>query len=340
MNIQYNKWLDIVFSHTYFKDGKSNIFELIPLQDTSRILRNYNILMDKRVNVFSFFLGLQSGENLNEQLQSINDLYFQMTISDFQFFNYTELEPNSGSKLFYLSNAITDENTHQLQKSANVSTQDLIEIKPKRFTVKVPSGETTIDIKNASGISIFQKSVSVLNEVDYSIDISNQDDGKYELWINNALEELFFASSQELLPNCFGIVHLNIATLLKNNQEDMGYRIDFKSREVYRKYQIIIPDSRNIDVTSIQIKSPQGDLYEGPLENEIIGGQTAQVFKSKNKIAFQQEPDASPELTVSYTSRVSHTASTLDIKLPNPDVGSISKEENEESFFSSTIVYV
>lgn len=342
MDIQYKKWLDITLSHTYFKDGKSTIFELIPLQDTAQILQNYKMLMHKRGHVFSLYLGLKNGENLDlsTQLEGIKELYFQMTTNDIQFFNYTDLELMTDNQRLYFSNNALGTPTGQLQKSTRVSAQDIITIKPKIFSMRLPSGEIQIEVKNTLGISVFQKSITSPSEINYGIDLSPQSDGLYEVWVNGQLEETFFACAQELPPNNLGVIHINIAALLENNQEDMQYHIDFKSREVYRKYQIIIPESRNIDVTDIQIKSPQGELYEGPLENEIVGGQTAQVFKSKTQIALQQQSEVSPELTMSYTSRVSHTASTLDMKLPNPDVGSISKEENEESFFSSTIVYV
>jgi len=336
MDIHYVKAAEIKISHTYFKDGISDVFELIPLHETAKQLHNYNVLIDKRHNRHAFFVGLRKdeGTTITSELKGIGNLFFQLTINDVQWYNYTALKPFNEGQLLYFSNHNASSGIQQLHTPPTVTDENLLTVKPKRFSVNIPSDTTEIEVKNADGESIYQKEISNLEGTSYPLDLNTHEDGYYELWLNKTLHETFFASGQALDQNCIGIVKLHI-----KDHEDAVYTIDFKARAVYWKYKIMIPESRKIEVSSISVT--QGtQVYSGPVTEEIVGGQVAQVFKSNTLMVLQKQLEDHPLLTMSYTSDVSHRVSDLEIKLPNPSSENISKEKDEESFFSSTIVYV
>lgn len=85
------------------------------------------------------------------------------------------------------------------------------------------------------------------------------------------------------------------------------------------------------------------EKYQGPTDQQIIGGQTAQVFITSDPLQLQNKLEKSPQLLVTYSNDFSHRKNEMEIKLPNPDAEQVKKYnqgENEGSFFSSTIVYV
>ena len=335
VDIQYTKYLELKLSHSYFKDGISDVFQLVPFGETAVRLQNYNVLVDKRHNKHALFVGLQKEKDtiIKTHLKGIGNLFFQLIVDDPSFFNYTALQSLKENEALYFSNNTVND-SQQLHQSENASNQDICTHKPKIFNTLLPAGEIKLVIKNTSDDTVYQEEFSNQSSTYHLLNLSNLQDDYYKLWINDTLQESFFSSTQTLQSNCIGIVHLNI-----ENQENEAYNIDFKARAVYWTYKIIIPKSRKIDVTSIAI-THDTHSYEGPVKNQIVGGQEALVFKSTTLIALQQQLAIHPQLMLSYTSAISHRTNDLELKLPNPDNTSISKEKNEESFFSSTIVYV
>ena len=105
----------------------------------------------------------------------------------------------------------------------------------------------------------------------------------------------------------------------------------------------MLPTSRRIEVTTMEIQGMENEKYEGPVKENLMGEQTAEVFTSDIPLQLREELDKHPQLNLVYVSEFSNRTDELEMKLPNPSVELITKntnEENEVSFFSSTIIYV
>ena len=57
------------------------------------------------------------------------------------------------------------------------------------------------------------------------------------------------------------------------------------------------------------------EKYQGPVEQEIIGGQTAQVFTTANPLPLQNKLEESPQLQVTYSNDFSNRKNQMEIKL-------------------------
>ena len=345
MNVNYHKWLDCEITHNYFTDGICPIFSLTPMQGTTKMLRNFNILLNKQLNIHTLYSGLNNGAifDIATQFNGITNLYFQITVDDAAFFSYTNLNSNIVDPLLYFSNTGNQINPQQLHSSSVVTNDEFVNNRPNKFTITLPSGETKLEIKSIAGTTVIEQQLSNPNELNYLLDLSQQEDDAYELWVNDELREKFFKSSEELISNTIGIIHLNMEAIIANYADGLKYKIDFVTRSVFWRYKIVVPESRKIEVAQMGIKGMDTEAYEGPVEEALMGNQMAQIFTSNVPMPLKQQLKKYPQLSMSYTSEFSNRTTELEIKLPNPGIENITKnnnEEGEDSFFSSTIIYV
>jgi len=345
MNVKYHKSFECEINHTYFSDGVSSIFSLVPLKETARILKNYDILLEKQQHLFSFYTGLKAEDTfeIDTQFSGVSNLYFQLVADDPSFFSYTNVKARSESQVYYFSNENTTKEQQQLHDSNGVTAQDLISLKPQIFNVEIPSGEFHLQVKRSSGEVVIDEQMSKPQKLSYTVDLRSHENGRYELWLNDKIHEQFFMSNEQLPSNCIGVVQLNIDVLQKNYVSDLRYSIQFNSQSAYWRYKVVVADSRKINVVDMRITGVEDEIYGGPIDQEIIGGQAAQIFTSKTPMALHKNLEEHPQLIVSYANGFSNRTNELEIKLPNPGIENITmnnNEENEKSFFSSTIVYV
>jgi len=308
-------------------------------------MHNFNILLNKQQNIHSFYAGLNNGTvfDITEQFNGISNLFFQLTVDDATFFNYTNLNANSVEPLLYFSNTGNQINPQQLHSSPVVTNDEFLDNRPNKFTIPLPSGETKLEIKSTVGMAVIEHQLSNPSDRDYHLDLSQYEDGAYELWVNDELLEKFFKSSEKLVPNAIGIIHLNMKSLIANYEDRLNYKIDFNARSVFWRYMVVVPESRKIEVTQMEITGMSTEAYEGPVDEEIVGNQTAHVFTSSIPMQLKQQLETYPQLRISYTNEFSNRTTELELKLPNPGIENITKnnhEESEDSFFSSTIIYV
>ena len=280
MNMQYHKWLEIEVTNNYFSGGICPVLQLVPFSETSNQLKNYNILVRKEGNLFSFYSGTEATEfDLSSVLTGLNELHFQVLLEDIPFFNYTEIPFASHPNLFLFQNV---EGSSQLQFGEFVSEDDLIDTSSTSFNTS------------------FQ-------------------------------------------PNCIGILKLNVAQIINDPSEISLLRLQFKAREVFWQYQIIISNNRNMEVKLIRILGIHQEVYNGPIEKQIVGGQAALIYTSPSPLALQQRPQTNPELAISYIDMDTNRDDELKIKLPQPSVEQIAKYitlEGLEGLMSTTIIYV
>lgn len=137
MNIQYHKWLDVEVTNSYFAEGVCPVFKLIPFPDIAERLRNYNILIQKKNNIFSFYTGIpqETTFDIATEFSTLNDLYFQLVLEDTLFFSYTGIPSLEAQQIFYFINS---ETATTLQKSLFVSEKDIVDYRPQNFNLALP----------------------------------------------------------------------------------------------------------------------------------------------------------------------------------------------------------
>ena len=345
MDIRYHKWLELEVTHTYFKDNVCSVLNTVPTGTTAQLFKNYQILLKRHANKLSLFVGLAEGESLDvlKQFEGISNLYFQILQEDNFFFSYTDFAFSIEEELLFFSNLNKEASANQLQQSQFTNKTDLVSKRPDVFSIGLKTEDTSLEIKNSEGTSIINEAVSNAENPNYVVNLSGQESGVYQLFINGQLMDTFYMNSERFIQNTIGVIQLNMESLKNSYEDGLTYHIDFDSRLVHRQYKVVLPTARKIEVTTMEIQGMEGEKYEGPVKEKLIGDQTAEVFTSDIPLQLKIELDKHPQLNVVYTSEFSNRTNELEIKLPNPGLEGITKninEENEVSFFSSTIIYV
>ncbi|MBL4662485.1 MAG: hypothetical protein JKY22_02735 [Flavobacteriaceae bacterium] len=343
MNIKYHKWLELEVTHNYFPDGICSILNIIPTQNSIRIFENYQILLKKHANTVAFYIGLNDEESLDvsKHFEGISNLYFQVLLEDNLFFNYTDIDFPNEDQTFIFSNKNKDNSALQLSEFTSAS--DLVSIRKETFNINLEEGNTQLEVKNSSGLVVINKNISNTTASNYSINLSSEENGMYELFLNSESHGQFFKCTEQLDANCIGIIQLNIETLRHTYENGMKYHIDFYAQTVYRKYKIAVPDTRKMEITTMEIQGMENEKYTGPIEEKLMGNQMVSVFTSNIPLQVKLQLEKHPQLNIAYTSEFSNRASDLELKLPNPSTENINtntNEENEVSFYSSTIIHV
>jgi len=340
MDIHYHKWLDIEVKNNYFTNGLCSIFSLVPFENTNKILTNYNILIHKKNHTFSFYIGVsgQKKLNLSEEFSELNNLYFQLVHEDSLFSNYTDIPLLEAKQLFFFKNS---KNSSLLQINEKVSKDDLISIHQESFSTQVNIKTDTVEIKNKKGVTLQKQPDS--DKKYQQVNLNNLASGEYQLWINGKQIESFYHFDTALSEKCFGILKLDLKEVIKAAQEVLKLSLQFESRAAYWQYQVIVPDSWNIEDTQLEVKDAEGNSYSGPIDKQIVSQKTAKVFTSSQPMGLKQHLLKNPVLSVTYSDTYSNRKNELEIKLPNPGIEElkiINIEGNENSFCSTSIVYV
>ncbi len=342
MTLQYYNWLQCRVIHNFFEDGWSSIFDLVPFRETSTQMNNYSIRMNNDSGSFGLWIGKTEEEPLNieSDFDGISNLYFQLIVRDPLFYNYTDLNIADQQKLLLFSNLNDLSGSNLMHPGDSASGFDAITVRPDQLNYTLPQGNGKLEITDESGNVILENEFSNEQDTTVLIDLQNQDTGKYTLSLDDGTLEEFFLVHEPLQEECAGIVQINIESLKANYTENMAYEIKFEPRSVYWQYKIILrPDHTMI---SLKIDGMESETYSGPVEEDFMGNQKAQVFMSSKSMPLKQKHDSSPLLRYSYSSEVADS-DTLELNLPIPGPEALQTKQNEEgefSFYSTSIIYV
>ncbi|MDO5968957.1 hypothetical protein Q4Q35_03980 [Flavivirga aquimarina] len=336
MNLQH--WFTLEMLHEYFDNNVCTVFKLIPMVSTQRVMKNYNIHINKLKNQYLGYIGVSPSTNSWEELQTIDDLYFQLINTDQEFDNYTDLAlPKEEGTLLYLTNPLQDANEQAIITNRYLPVQSLF------FQVKVPQGQpVSVVIKNSKGEDVFNQ-LTIENQPSISININVFGTGVYELWIAGKLSQTFIGTSEKIEDKCYGILHLQMASILaalKENNPPL-LKANFIARSTYWQYAVVVSQDKKITIQDISIESVNDEQYSGPVK-KTIGTEEANLFTSPDIIKLHQRARASPLLKMLYKNDFSDTVMELDIKMPvpKPSVIITKKENNEDVFYSQTIIHV
>jgi len=345
MNVNYHKWLELELTNSYFLDAVSTDISIIPTPETSRLLDNYNILLHSRINLFHLFIGVDSASefSFSESFNGLKTLEFQLLANNNLFFNYTDLPQVFDTELFFFGNTDASEKSTSLSKNQFASSEDIVTLKSKVFDINIESGSNLLEIKDQNEAVIMDIDLSINETPGVQINLNQFNSGLYDIYIDDQFKERIYISNGNLAVNCFGILNINMDTLRDRTEANVNYSINFKARPVFWQYKVIIPESRKIEVLGIEIKGAGDETYSNPVEEPIVGGQTAKVFTSNMVLPLQYTLAEHPQLQLEYTNEFSDRKNEMEISLPNPGAENLRKfntGEHADAFFSSTIIYV
>lgn len=339
---KHEHWFTLEINHPYFDKGECSIFDLLPTQETIRIMKNYGIRLQKIKNQYHAYVTVAPSKKTWEELNTAEDLFFQMVNTDVNFDNYTDvILPKKENTVSYITNS---EIVNRFNSEMQTVPKTGVAIYPLRFNIPVsPEEKTTVSIKK-NNQEIFSQ-VSLQKQSVIPIDLRAFECGIYELWINNKLSTTFFGTNARLNTNCYGVFQINMRNILESLKENTLplLKVNFKARATYREYLVIVPEDKKIDIKSMDIHTYEGEQYEAPQKKMVLSGQQeATVFTSTQPIKLFQKPSNHPVLKIHYSHQFSDVLLELDIKMPVPDTSSIitRKKNNENVYYSQTIIYV
>ncbi|MGY3791994.1 hypothetical protein [Aquimarina sp. 433] len=342
MSVQLQQWFSLEIMHEYFHEQKCTVFALVPLLRTKQLMKNYGIHIRQIENTYTGYVSVKNASKIWEELSMEEDLYFQMICIDSNFNNYTNTSPSlKEDTLLYISNFQV---ANRLHAEESINPEKYLPVQSLRFNVSVPvDKQVTIDVKDSKGNKIYSKD-SISNESIVYVDIEVFGSGMYEIWIDNQLQSSFLGISERIDDHCYGIFHIRMKSILESLKENTipAIQVNFKSRETFWQYLVVIPEDRKIIIRELAIEGEDQISYMGPEEKEIVGGEKSKVFTSPKTIKLQQKIRDHPLLKMKYSNSFSDTILELDMKMPLPNVSKIvsAKENNENIYYSPTIIYV
>ena len=335
-------WFTLFIEHHYFQNNECPIFDLAATQETQRILKNYGIRFQKIKNEYYAYAEVASSKKIWEELNTADDLFFQLINTDPNFNNYTDvLLPQKENTLLYVTN-------HEVQNRFNeeviTSSKNTLNVSPLRFNITVSKTEKVSVSVKKNGQEIVNQ-ISPEKQATVFINIQSHGTGVYEVWIDDVLTNTFYGTSEILHQNCYGILHIKMRNIVESLKENTlpTLKLNFNARATFREYIVVIPKDKKIEIKNMEIESIENEDYKAPEKRMVLGNQEeANVFTSVNAIQLSQKPQKHAVLKIQYTNQFSDVVSELDMLMPVPSTSSIvtQKVNNENVYYSQTIIYV
>jgi hypothetical protein len=341
--LTYYKWFSIEVTHDYFQKLAYSNFNVVPITSTAKAQRNFEIKINQQSNILTFYVGIRNVATfeIQEALKGLEMLTYELQFTNFLFKNYTDiLWTNEPFVMLFTPN-----DRQLFTNQPKVSSSDCIARRTNFFSFNVPTNCKQLFVVNAMGekISSFQFEDTLPSQV--FINVSQQDEGLFAIWVNNELFEQFYVSSQPTF-HTIGVLQLPINKMIEfvqNANESKQFTLAFSARKSYWQYQVVINPNRKIESSSLTIEGVLSETYENPSPKVLPGGNKAMVFTSSKPLKLADRLQNYPKLTVKYKFNYSNQAHELEIKLPTPELLSMRKYEDGEdgmSFLSTTIVNV
>ncbi|WP_075342974.1 hypothetical protein [Tenacibaculum agarivorans] len=342
MNKTYKHWFSLLFNHDYFPNQECTVFNLIPVQDSLKTIKNYRIRFQKDKNEFKCFIEVPETKEIWEELDNAEDLFFYVENTDPYFYNYSDIEHLKDEHVtHYFTN---DDITNRFNEKISISPTTKITIQPLSFNLKV-------DKLQSNTIAVKYKSQNIVNytsqkgESTIPINLSAFGSGQYELWINNILQNKFYATSTMPSLHSLGILHINMRNIRESLKENTlpKMNINFSARAAFREYVVVIPEYKKIEIKNISIDSGGNETYSPP-EKKVVFQEHGEsyVFVSEQPLKFYQKTKAHPLLKIQYMNQFSDVLIEHDLKIPVPNANSIKikSKNDEDTYYSQSIIYV
>lgn len=342
MNITYKKWLELKVSHGYFPDQICEGIAAVPIGRSREIIKNYNLLLDQKKNIISFYIGIREDEetSFEDIVLGMPEMYFMLQVSDSNFFNYTEIPFASESQTLFFENKEKMNNQTQIHEESQAGVKDQLAIRSRYFSIKIADSVHSVAIKDPSGDTIFSVSSGSIATGLVTISMPEVASGLYELWLNDEINEKFlYIKNYE--SSMLGILRI-VPEYLKTLHPFASHSLVFHARKVYWEYKIATTSSKTT-IKKMKISDLGEVSFKDSKSAALANGQITKVFSSGAPIELKEQLDSNPLLSFEYSGNFSNEIHTTQLKLPNPQpnwLKSFKTSQNESHLLVSTIVYV
>ena len=133
MNFKYDILFTVNFRHAYFKGGNFNGLNVVPLSETTLVMRNYGLIFKSFPDHFTVMYDTEFAGTARSRemiLQEDITMNFRLNLTDFALYNYTGNLPSAiNNAIFYFSNVAEDGSFKKgtLHQEDFVSTKDFID---------------------------------------------------------------------------------------------------------------------------------------------------------------------------------------------------------------------
>lgn len=330
MNVQYQQISKIEFKHSYYANNIMRDFSL----ETSNSAHTQHLVVRKKDNIISLY----SSEN--DQVVSTK-MYFPLHLQNSNFLAFTEIPIEkqvedkeleiSGQKQYLFSSISAIEGNIPREECLLVNTRFEVQFKVKT------NEASTIKLLDREGNMIYEEAVEVTDieigqEKKYLVDVSDRipSSGVFQLLFDGKQVGKLFVTPTVQQYNGMGILEVDTS-------KTADYSIQFDSRAIYHRYNLISMDSQKSYTFKIKASDGQAVTYKQEEEKILPNGQASIPILFQEKIALAERPIQTFILEMEESGKVGN------IPLPYPDVQNLKRLENNlqgEAYVAEIYIYL
>ncbi len=285
MEQAYQYLLSVEFRHEYFKDGQFKSIQVSFDEETTRLIKNLDIIL-KPFPGGVHFLALNP-ELLNDTTLNTPIRIF-LACNDPYYINYSELPEYSPSDtVMYFNNLVslpnTEETVRRLHHKDFVGENNFAQLSLGKLAISNFDSAKVYHFEDVFGNDVSEYIRPSQNELNGFL-ISNRSQGIIRVFANGQEEERVYYYPKSVWEKPLGIVELYLETLFEqyDQNEKQTYILNFQTRKTIWKYFLVDPVYQQFEKLEI-IKGNDERSFYPPIEQEV-SGHNALVFVSKEPL--------------------------------------------------------
>jgi hypothetical protein len=342
---QYRKLFKVSFLHEFYKNGKSNDFEVRPTAETRRFLSNHKLLFRELDGGMVILYAANREVDFIEEGFCFSFVLINKT-STFTHFSALPLDINTG-KAYHFKNW-HKEAGERLTTEEFAGDVDRVLLAPQAFqySFREPQTNITIKITNEFGEEVLQEEIGKNPTELVAIDLRDEPLGKYFMSIDDNAALTFYTCDNET-EKAFGMVNIKIGSELGENQNiwdeaakeitPRDYVIHFAERKTYWRY-FFIKRKEKADFRDYKIVHTHHEPNFLPPEKiTLSNGKPAVRIESKYPISLKERLEGMYQLKVKKNGKGLNTS----LNLPTPPVRMVKPDDkNTAKVYSDMYVYL
>jgi hypothetical protein len=358
MPINFQSLFSLQFRHSYFADGQARNLTLVPSAETALLLKGRELLL--RGNTVVARTNTQVEPNRpHHPLGRTDRLVFFLSMRDARFFNYTDYAVVT-NRIYRFTNAGrkgSPDNLH-LSQEAEVSSADLVDLRPSSFRFKLPAGTGKVSVRDVWGQTVQgDRLVTPQSEEYVGIQLQDEPSGTYSLWAEGGTAPLltFFKDDAAVSSTPAGVIELlcdiqsegdspyGFVQFGKDEQnghlpaEAPTFSLQFKARSTRWRYLVVEKYTRQPH--RYQIATTPSGVEFVALQPELLpDGSTALPLESATPLLLQERPSLKLNLQAEDPQANTGPVSRIAM-LPFPGIDLLKGSETT-GFTSEIFVYV
>lgn len=291
MQQQFIHILTILFKHEYFSDKNFKSINVTYEKDTSRFLRNLNIIIKSFPGGVHLLTTEPDLLNTPDETSAISLL---LNCNDSLFFNYTELSAYRPSdNILYFNNlntnSKTNDNSYPLNKNKFVTQDEVIPVVKGKITIPNFESGKKHGFSDAAGIEISSQNIHPISPESGDFYISSLNDGIINIIEGKKEVGKVYNYTNDVWKKPMGILEIFTGKLYKHFKENgkVNYTINFNNRQTIWKYFLVDPVYQKFKNLTIINKS-KDQAFKTPVKKTFHEEMEALMFESINKIPISE----------------------------------------------------